>query len=664
MAQKKKTNQKKTQHGSKRQPSTSITRVVLKWAAHCAAWALVAIIALLIVVSFDLPGLDELTKQKQPTIVVLARDGSQLTSYEDTYGEPVPFELLPKHLVNAVVATEDRRFFSHFGIDPFGIARAMVVNLAHGGVRQGGSTITQQLAKISFLTHDRTFKRKVQEALLALQLERYFTKEEILAMYLNRIYLGAGNYGMDAAAQYYFGKSISDVNIYESAMLAGLIKAPSRYAPTSNPELAAERAAQVLDNMVNADLLSITSVAKQPYKMPQIVAYNSEKIRLAPYFTEWVMEQLPDYIGSIESDLTVVTTLDPNMQALAENAIMQRILKEGDSHDMSQGALLTLSNEGEVLAMVGGSSYAKTQFNRVTQAKRQPGSAFKPFIYATAFEFGLTPDDVMIDEPVEFAGWSPENYKKEFLGEMTLETAFSNSINTVAVKLANDVGMRSVIRTARKLGVASEIEANLSSALGTSEVSLMELTNAYAHFANRGKPVWAHAITEIRTGDLTLYKREASEALSPLLKSSTVASMNRIMMHTIKNGTGKNAAIERDMGGKTGTSQQYRDAWFIGYTPEYITGIWFGNDDNSPMYMVTGGGAPARTWKSYMQAALEDVSAKKLPLTAKEVERSAESGAETESFWDRIFGSIEGEEQDNKTERKSIIQYDYPSGAR
>ncbi len=655
---------KRKPRSSKQKARISLWKTIWKWGALAAAWGLVVVIAALIVASFDLPSMDALTKARKPTITIIAADGTELTSYGDPFGEPVPFDILPKHLVNAVVATEDRRFFSHFGLDPLGVARAMVVNLVHGRVKQGGSTITQQLAKVSFLTHERTFKRKVQEALLALQLEANFSKEEILSMYLNRIYLGAGNYGMDAAAQYYFGKHISQVTIYESAMLAGLIKAPSRYAPSVHPKLAAERAAQVLDSMADAGMLSMTSIAKQPYKMPTIVAFDAKKNRIAPYFTDWIMEQLPDYVGSVEQDLVVYTTLDVAKQVLAESAIKERIIREGDSHDMTQGALLSLSNEGAVLAMVGGESYAKSQYNRVTQAMRQPGSAFKPFIFATAFEYGFTPDDIIVDEPIEFSGWSPENYKKEYLGEITLEQAFAKSINTAAIKLAYDVGIRSVIATAKKLGITSEIEPNLSSALGTSEVSLLELTNAYAHFANNAKPVWSHGITEIRTGDLTLYKRAPTQMLEPLLKPSTVAEMNRIFMYTVREGTGKNAAIERDMGGKTGTSQQYRDAWFIGYTPEIITGIWFGNDDNAPMHLVTGGGAPARTWKSYMSAALEGKTVKRLPVTAEAVDRAAENGAESESFWDRIFGGVDLESETPVKERNSFIEYDYPSSAR
>ncbi len=663
-----KTQSTKNKRSTKASHKKRWLHLLLKYCGLAAAWGLVFTIALLIFVSFDLPSMEALTAPKKPTVTILANDGSVLTSYSDTFGEPVPFDALPKHLINAVIATEDRRFFSHFGIDPLGIARAMVVNLAHGGVRQGGSTITQQLSKISFLTHDRTFKRKVQEAILALQVENYFTKEEIMAMYLNRIYLGAGNYGVDAAAQYYFGKNITEVDIYEAAMLAGLIKAPSRYAPSSNPELSAKRATQVLDNMANADLLSIKSIAKQPYKMPVIVAHDEAKQKKAPYFTDWIMEQLPEYVGSVEHDLTVFTTLDVNMQALAEDAIRQRLLKEGDAHDMTQGALITLSDDGKVMAMVGGRSYAKSQYNRATQAKRQPGSAFKPFIYATAFEYGLTPDDVMVDEPVEFGGWSPQNYNKEFLGEMTLETAFSKSINTIAVKLTNDVGVSSVVKTAHRLGIASEIEKNLSSALGSSEVTLLEMTNGYAHFASNGKPVWAHGIKEIQTGGITLYKREASMNKAPLLKPSTIAAMNRIFMHTMRDGTARNANIDRDAGGKTGTSQQYRDAWFIGYTPGYVTGIWFGNDDNQPMHLVTGGGAPARSWKAYMSAALADKPRMKLPLTEKAVIRGQNGKDEYESFWDKIFGSFESEDESSAPQKPASsggwIEYDYPSSGR
>jgi penicillin-binding protein 1A len=483
---------------------------------------------------------------------------------------------------------------------------------------------------------------------------------------LSRIYLGGGYYGVDDASLGYFGKPVSEINIYESALIAGLIRAPSHYAPTTHPDRAAARASQVLLSMEDANLLSTPWIATQAYPMPKILPVVYTKKRIAPYFTDWIMEQLPDYVGTIDQDITVYTTLDTKLQNLAEQTIKERIEQEGTAQKFSQGALITLSPEGAVIAMVGGKSYGDSQYNRATDAMRQPGSSFKAIVYASAFEDGYTPDDIEVDEPIRFAGWSPENYRKQYVGAITLQRAFAESINTVAIKLAKDVGINNVISTAQKLGITSPIEPNLTSALGTSETTLLELTTAYAHFANAGNAVWNFGITEIRTGDVVLYKREPLSEKQRILHPATVAGMNRILTETILNGTGKNAILGRPAGGKTGTSQEYRDAWFIGYTPDYATGIWFGNDNNASMNNVTGGGAPAKSWREFMQVALADKKITSLPLSAQDVEYTKsdedkpEQYREPSALWNFIFGGT----RDNSREKELDIEYTYPHSSR
>lgn len=643
----------------RKQVSFSFWGRIFKWGFTLAVWGGIILTAAVILISLDLPNIDSLSDKRKPVVKILAIDGSTLGTYGDLYGNYVEFNQIPPYLIGAVVATEDRRFFEHFGIDPWGMGRAMVTNLLHGRIKQGGSTITQQLAKIGFLTQKRTFKRKLQEVMLALYLEHKYTKDQILTMYLNRVYLGAGNYGVDAAAHYYFGKSVSDLNLYECAMIAGLIKAPSRYAPSVHPKDAAKRAAQVLDNMADAGVLYDPSVAKEAYKMPPIVANAIHKRRIAPYFTDWVMEQLPDYIGNIDQDITVYTTIDPTLQDYAEEAITHRMSIEGNSHNAGQAAMVVMTPEGGIRAMVGGKSYAQSEFNRVTQAKRQPGSSFKAFVYTTAFEQGYKPDDIMTDEAVEYADWSPENYKHEYKGDITLKTAFADSVNTIAVKLAQKTGIRNVINTARRLGVTSDIRPNLSSALGSSSLSLLELTGAYAHFANNGEAVWVHGINKIQAGDTVIYERDAPSHIQ-VLAPNIVAEMNQLLLDTVEDGTGKNAALSRDVGGKTGTSQNYRDAWFIGFTPDYVTGVWYGNDDDSPMRLVTGGGLPARTWKNFMQNAETGMPVSTIPTTADAVTdaREEQNGG---SFWKRLFGSNSNSTDSKRKDFKLDVQYDYPT---
>ncbi len=583
---------------------TSLVRRGLYWMLVCGLWGVIGLAGLLAWYAYDLPDTDALNKTRATSgITLLGVNGELIGSRGDTVGASVRIRDMPRHLVQAVIATEDRRFYEHGGIDPYGIARAMAANIWAGRMVQGGSTITQQAAKNIFLTPARNLRRKAQEFLLALWLERKFTKDEILEMYLNRVYLGSGSYGISAAAQKYFGKEVALLNLHESAMLAGLLKAPSRYSPVNDPKLARQRQEQVLRNMVEAGFLSPQgqlAALSQPLNFGSIG--NSQD---SQYFIDWVLDQLPDFIGRPEGDLVITTSLNVRMQAAAGKAISAAIARDGQRLAVQQGALLALAPDGAVRAMAGGRAYGKSQFNRATQARRQPGSAFKPFVYLTALEQGMSPDSVMRDSPIVLKKWSPKNFTKEYRGEVTLRHALAESINTVAVKLSEMSGRNRVIETAHRLGIASEMTPTPAIALGVSEVTLLELTAAYTPFANGGYAVTPYGILEVRTaqGEVLYQRHHKPEQL--VISNRAYAQMNDMLSNALANGTGKAARLSRfPAAGKTGTSQDYRDGWFIGYSQQLTTGIWFGNDDGAAMKAVTGGGLPARTWKVFMDEAM------------------------------------------------------------
>ncbi|MGY3295351.1 1A family penicillin-binding protein [Bradyrhizobium sp. LM3.6] len=464
----------------------------------------------------------------------------------------------------------------------------------HRGVTQGGSTLTQQLAKNLFLTQERTMQRKLQEAELAIWLERKHSKNEILELYLNRVYFGSGAYGVEAAAQRYFGKSAKNVTVAEAAMLAGLVKSPSRLAPNRNPEGAEARAKIVLTAMADAkfitDAQAQASIGHPSYNVKPVGAGTIN------YVADWIGEVLDDLVGQIDESIKVETTIDPKLQSVAEAAIIDELAAKSVKFNVSQGALVAMTPDGAVRAMVGGRNYSESQYNRAVTAKRQPGSSFKPFVYLTALEQGLTPDTVRQDAPIEVKGWRPENYTHEYFGAVTLTQALAMSLNTVAIRLGLEVGPKNVVRTAHRLGISSKLEANASIALGTSEVSVVELVGAYAPFANGGLAVTPHVVTRIRTlGGKLLYMRQTDER-SQVIDPRYVGMMNTMMRETLINGTAKKAEIPGwPAAGKTGTSQDYRDAWFIGYTANLVTGVWLGNDDNSPTKKATGGGLPVES---------------------------------------------------------------------
>ncbi|MFN0265335.1 transglycosylase domain-containing protein [Tepidamorphus sp. 3E244] len=561
-----------------------------------------------------LPSPSELAIPERPANVkIIAMDGTLIGNRGPTGGEAVRLFELPNYLPQAVMAIEDRRFYEHFGIDPLGLARAMAVNFRAGGVVQGGSTLTQQLAKNLFLEHERTMERKIQELLLAFWLEWTYSKDEIMEMYLNRVYLGEGATGVEAAAQTYYSKPASDVTLAEAATIAGLLKAPSRYAPTNNPERANARMRTVLLAMQAAGYVSENDVKNALIQTAEVKGAG----RHAPgnYVADWVMEETTRLLGEVKHDIIVETTVNPRLQKLAEKALTHILDTEGADRGAQQGALMTIDTSGAVRAMLGGRDYAISQFNRAIKAKRQPGSAFKPFVYATAMEYGMSPDTLRADSPVQYGDWAPKNYDGKYRGPMTLADALSKSINTVSVKLTDEVGPKAIIQTAQRMGIDSEMQPNLSLALGTSEVSLYELTRAYVPLANGGFEVLPHIITRIRdVNGKVLFERDVPP-LGQVLSEQTVGAMNYMMQMTVSDGTARRAILPdgRPAAGKTGTTQDFRDAWFVGYTADLVTGVWIGNDDRTPMKKVTGGNLPAMVWNEFMAGAHEGFPVAMLP---------------------------------------------------
>lgn len=582
---------------------------------------LTAILGLLVLLYFiaTLPDIREIdTIRKQQGITIQAEDGRTVANYGDVYGEYIPYDQLPKPLIQAVLATEDRRFFEHNGVDFFGIARAMVINVMHGHVVQGGSTVTQQVAKNVFLTPERSIGRKIQELLLAFWLEGRFTKKEIMAIYLNRVYLGSGAFGVDAAAHRYFNKGARDLSLEECALLAGLLKAPSRYSPASSSQRAKDRMHQVLVNMEDAGFLKQKQVDAALANYTQTVSGRPAEGGDIRYYTDWVLDQIPLYVQS-EEDLVVTVTIDTKMQALASDALQNVVSTEGPKKNVSQGAIVAMAPDGAVKAMVGGLSYGESQYNRASQAKRQPGSVFKLFVYLAALEAGMTPLSTVEDAPITLQvgnkTWSPDNYSNgEYLGEIPMVQAIRNSLNTVSVRLSQYTGVSRVAEIAMRLGIPN-VPSHPSIALGAVEATLLEMTGAYAHLANNGKKVEPYAILAIynRKGE-ELYKREVKEEPQQLLANGTVQMMNYMLQDVVIRGTGTKARLkDRQAAGKTGTSQDFKDAWFIGFTPQLVTGVWVGNDDNKPMKKVTGGTLPATIWHNFMTGAMEGVKPATIP---------------------------------------------------
>jgi len=534
-------------------------------------------------------------------ITLLDRAGVVFASFGDRYGDYLRLEQMSPWLPKAVVAIEDRRFYEHPGIDPIGIARALVQDLKAGHIVQGGSTISQQLAKLAFLSPERSLARKVKEALYALWIEARFSKSEILDAYLNRVYLGSGAYGVDAAARRYFAKPAGQLSLAEAAMLAGVIRAPSHFAPTRDLALAQQRAAVVLASMVETGVLTPEQAAAAKAH-PATLA--TPKLRAGSgYLAEWVAAESRLYADPGQPRLKVRTTLDRHMQQAAEAAVQSVFAQTGAQ--VGQAALVAMTPDGRIRAMLGGRDYAKSQFNRATQAERQPGSAFKLFVYLAALEAGLRPEDHISAAPIEVDGWRPRNDDDTYPPSITVADAFAHSVNTAAVRLTEQVGHKAVIKMARRLGITSTLRDDPSLALGSSEVRLLELTGAYASIANHGRLVWPEAIESIEgSNNKVLYRRRPVD--EPVLEPAVVRAMRAMLEVTVLRGTGRQAALHRFVAGKTGTSSDNRDAWFIGFTDDLVVGVWVGNDDGRPMAGVSGGSLPALIFRDFILRAEGD----------------------------------------------------------
>jgi len=590
-------------------------RVLLLMPLYAGVLATIAISLQLIRYTIRFPDPLALTvNEPGPTLRILARDGSVIAERGEL-NDFVSLDRLPRHLVDAVIAVEDRRFYTHWGLDPSGLARAALANLRAGRTAQGGSTLTQQLAKNLFLSTDRTLSRKVEEMVLAIWLEVRLTKREILELYLNRVYFGGGAYGVEAAARRFFNKSARTVTVAEAAVIAGLLKAPSKYSPFANPGHARGRARVVIQAMESARVISPVSAAAA---LRQSVQFADPEAGKRPtgleYAIDYVLDSLPPLASVGKRVIVVETTIDPDVQVRAQSTIAAAIAKDGAAAKVGQAAVVVIDTGGGIRALVGGRSFAESQFNRAVKARRQPGSAFKPFVYLAAAESGYWPDTPVVDAPIEIGQWSPRNEDGRFRGPITLTQALAHSVNTVAVRLQQEIGAEKVVNVARRLGVRSELRPDASLALGTSEMGLLELCGAFGTLAAGGLAVETHIVRRIRTmeGELLYERNEPRPRM--LVAPDTIGAINTMLNATIVSGTGRRAAFSRHQAaGKTGTTQDYRDAWFVGYTAHLVAGVWFGNDDGSPMNRVAGGGLPALVWRDVMEPAHASLLPRSLP---------------------------------------------------
>ncbi len=570
-----------------------IIKFIVKWSIILGIVGAVGVAAVLAYYYQDIPDIKnlEITSDKQIVQVNFA-NGQRITTFGDLYNDQVKFYELPQNLINAVLATEDRKFFNHSGIDAIAIIRASYVNHKAGRIVQGGSTITQQLAKLLFLKPEKTFKRKIQEIILAFQLEKRFSKEQIFTAYLNHAYFGSGNYGVLAAAKFYFHKEVSKLDLHESAMLAGLLKAPSKLSPKNSQDFSESRTNVVLSKMIDAGFLSEKNLSD----LNSDISYKTTRSQ-SLYFADFVNSQFADFIAKKDNEkklIAITTTLDQKVQNILEDAANQFADANEKKLGTAQIAVVIMDKNGAVLGMTGGKDYQKSQYNRAVAAKRQAGSAFKTFVYLTAFEKGFTPSDIFEDKKINIGAWLPDNYEGKYFGKTTLKNAFANSLNSVSIQLAQKINRKDIAKTANKLGIISAINKNdLTIALGTSEVTLYELTSAYASIANDGRPVIPYVISDINDENgKSLYVRESS-GFDSVLSDNSQKYIKEILRAVVENGTGKKANVAPDIFGKTGTSQNFHDAWFIGFNDHYVIGVWIGNDDNSATNKITGGSLPA-----------------------------------------------------------------------
>ncbi len=554
---------------------------------------LVLVVAVAVAVA-SLPGYAELSRRSDlgQMIRMRANNGAVLVSLGPSFGQWLRYEDIPPQMRAAMIAVEDKRFRSHIGIDPLGVARSIKVRFETGTWRQGGSTITQQLARNIFLTNSRTFGRKVKEGVLALALERKFSKDQILELYLNRVYFGGGAYGIDAASRRFFGHSADTLSLGEAAIIAGLVKAPSNYSPTADAEAARQRSNIVLRSMVENGFVSPSAAAS--VDPAEIRIQPTSKQNSVRYFTDWALPQLDTLIDETSEPIDVWTTLDTGMQTAAERAIA------ANTPRMAQGALVALDRDGAVRAMIGGRDYVDSLYNRATQAERQPGSAFKIFVYLSALESGMKPTDTIVDEPIEIDGWRPRNATRSHQGPVTLREAFSRSINTVSAKIGAELGFATIADMARRFGVSGKISTYPSMVLGTSDVRLIDMTRAFASVANRGVSVAPYAIRRVVTADgRQLYQHEQREE-RVLVAPWVAAEMTDLLQAAVLTGTGRAAQLGRPVAGKTGTTSSNKDGWFIGFSSGITAGVWMGRDDARPVGGLQGGTAPARAFHDFM----------------------------------------------------------------
>ena len=584
------------------------------WSAVIGVWGLIALAAFIAVFATNLPDTSKMFDvQRQPSVSYLDRSGVLVAVRGSQFSPPVDIDQLPAYVPAAFVAIEDKRFYHHFGFDPIGMARMVVVDVKARRAVQGASTITQQLARNLFLTPDRNIRRKAQELILAVWLETRFSKKQILSLYLNRVYFGEGAFGIEAASQRYFNKPAAKLTLGEAALLAGLMKGPSHYSPVSETDRAARRANLVLAAMVDDN--AITSAERDAAIQEPVRVSATLESQKAQYFVDWIDQQVRGLVGQPQEDLVVETTRDLPIQMNAEYAVRQMVARD-IARGVQQAALVAVDATGRIRAYVGGADYAQSQFDRASNAQRQAGSSFKPFVYLTAMEQGRTPDQMVVDEPLTIGNWEPKNYTNKYLGPMTLQTAFAQSINTVAARLGSKVGTQNVAQTAHRLGITSPIQTGPSMALGAVEVTPLEMAQAYDSFANGGVAAKAYGIERIRTasGKVLFDHNLGAPAKTAVIGQPALSYMIQLMREVLISGTGVKARIANyDLAGKTGTTSDYRDAWFVGYTGGFTTAVWTGRDDNTPMRRVTGGSTPAEIWRQFMASSLPRLGVQTIP---------------------------------------------------
>jgi penicillin-binding protein 1A len=572
--------------------------IILKTGIYAAIVGIIALLVAVGVAMSSLPSYNELVRRDDlgQMIRVRAADGTVLVSLGPSFGEWLSYSEIPPIMRAAMIAVEDRRFRSHPGVDPLGVARAVKVRWDRGQWAQGGSTITQQLARNIFLTNSRTFGRKVREAILALALERRFSKDQILELYLNRVYFGGGAYGIDAASRRFFGHSAETLSLSEAAIIAGLVKAPSNYSPTADAEAARGRAGVVIGLMQeNGDISPVEAASAEPAEVKLVPTPKQNSVR---YFTDWVLPQLDTLIDETVDPIDVWTTLDPSMQRAGDAAI------NGNTPRGAQGALVSLDRDGAVRAMVGGRDYVASLYNRATQATRQPGSAFKLFVYLAALESGYKPDQTVVDSPVTINGWTPRNSSRSHSGPVTIREAFARSINTVSAKLGQEVGFRTVADMAQRFGITTQVNTHPSMVLGTSDVRLIDMTRAFASVSAKGVAVVPYGIRRVTTSDGEILYEHRADENRVLVAPWVAAEMTDLLQSAVLTGTGRTAQIGRPVAGKTGTTSSNKDGWFIGFSSGLTTGVWMGRDDAKPIPGLQGGRAPAEAFHDFMLQAV------------------------------------------------------------